>query len=129
MKEEYPMAIGITVFMVTSYVTASFLTTVFSNSAAIYNILTIVLLMGLALMFVKQTRNWAWTIFGGAIVLMVAVQVLAPYQVVLTKTIALVLTAIVTIVVKVPMFRTAGRRNRYGTLVHPTWMRWVLRLI
>lgn len=115
-------------FVATSFVTTSLLTTVFTNTVAINTILALVLFMGLGLMFVQQTKRWAWTIFVGAIILMVAVQTLAPYQEILTNVVATIIAVIGLVNVKRPMLRFV-RNNEKSQNPLPTWTRWILRLI
>ena len=124
-----PMLIFIVLFMVASYVTTSFLVTVFANTAAIYSILSIVLFGGIGLMFLKEARRIGTTIFLAAVLLMVAVQGLAPYKDILIKCVAAILAIVGLVLLKRPMLRFVRNDERSQNPFLPVWARWVMRLI
>jgi len=110
----------IILFIASSYVAASFLAVVFMNTAAIYSILAIIMFMSLGLLFIQKARQWAWFFFAISIVLMVAVQALAPYQAILTNVVAIILAILGTVAIKVVVFQLTAKSKK---------IKWLLRLI
>lgn len=120
------MIIATVAFFITNYVVGTILGGIFGNSAAMYTILTIGILAAIALWFVPNTKQYALGIAGVLIVAYVAVEVLAPYQVVLTALIAAALAVVVLVQVKRPMLRYL--RNGNGRNL-PAWARVCLTLL
>ena len=118
------MLIIIALFLTMNYLVSSFLSTVFANTAAITHILAIMIFVTLAMMLIHETRRFAIPAMFLVVVLMVALEVLAPYATVMTNVIAGILSITGLVYVKRPMLRYVRRNPDL-----PAWAAWTLRII
>jgi len=120
------MIIAAISFFLISLVAENIIGGIFANAAAMYSILAIGIFATLALWFIPSAKKYSIGAFLLCVIAYVAIEALAPYAGVLTRVIAAIVTVLVLIAVKRPIFRYLRSANGRAL---PTWGRIALYLL
>ena len=101
----------------------------FGNMDAVYTILSILIFVSLALLLIESSLRWVLVVFCLAVILYAGFGLLAPYQDIICKVLAIVLSIVGMVLVKRPLLQYVRNDEEQEEPRIPTWVRWVLRLI
>lgn len=121
------MIIALIIFLGTFSISQVFLGAFFASAEAVASVCTLAIFACIALaVFCKMQRAWAGMFI--AIIVMVAVDVLAPHEAMLEICLSAIIAVIGTVAVKRPIMQWLRRDARRSDPRVPQWLRLILTL-